>query len=155
MQMRFLPTSLLVVLSLASAAPLAVNAELPGRHPGYLHAMADLRQARYLLLRPDFGNVDNDENHAVAEIDACMNDLFQASISDGKNVNEHPGADLVVDLRGRLHKGLDALEKARHDMEKEEDDPMTRGLQSRAIGHVNRAIGYTKKAIHDKFKDQL
>ncbi len=128
----------------------AVLADFPGRHPGYLHALSDLRLARYLVYRPDAPNVASNEFNAVRAIDACINDLKQASINDGKNIYSHPPADLGIDFNGRLHKALDALRSARHDMDKEEDDQYNIGLQARATQHVDQAISYVKHAIGDK-----
>ncbi len=152
---RLCLTSRLVLLALSVVAPQMATARLFEKHPGYIHAMSDLRYARYLVARPDQPNVDNDENNAVREIDACLNDLTRASINDGKNPNDHPWPDLGIDFKGRLHKAVDALNKAYHDMDKEEDDPYNRGLQQRAVAHVERARAFVKKAIHDKYKDML
>ena len=44
--MRMKPTSMLSALLLLLALPLAANADLPGKHPYYLHALTDLRTAR-------------------------------------------------------------------------------------------------------------
>ncbi|HEY9773579.1 MAG TPA: hypothetical protein V6C81_07190 [Planktothrix sp.] len=125
-------------------------ADAPGRHPSYIHAMSDLRLARYLIFRPDRPDVEGNEVKAIREIDACINDLVKASINDGKNISDHPQADLGPDFKGRLHKALDALRRARKDMDKEEDDPMNHGLQHRATEHVDHAIDHVKRAIEDK-----
>jgi hypothetical protein len=139
-----------ILVALTFMLPSAVFADAPGKHPHYLEAMSDLRLARYLIFRPDRPNVENNEWHAVKDIDECINDLIKASINDGKNINEHPPADLGIDFKGRLHKAIDALKRARHDMDKEEDDPLNHGLQHRATEHVDHAIDHVKRAIEEK-----
>jgi len=155
MNKKLLINQFIIVTAIAALSPIGVLAHFPARHPGYIHALSDLRLARNLIYRPDARNVANDESNAVREIDACINDLTQASINDGKNINSHPPADLGIDFNGRLHKGLDALRKARHDMDKEEDDRYNIGLQGRATGHVDQAILYVQHAIGDKEKNFL
>src|ERR1700677_1042406 len=99
----------LVILALVPAAALA---DTPGMHPGYLHAISDLRAARSLIMRQDAPNVVGNEMAAVREIDACCNDLVRASINDGKNIYDQPPADAGLDFKGRLCKALDLLNNA-------------------------------------------
>ena len=42
----------LIPLLLAGLVPFAALADMPGKHPGYLHALSDLRAARWFLWRP-------------------------------------------------------------------------------------------------------
>jgi hypothetical protein len=120
-----------------------------------MHAISDLRSAKWLLERPDAHNVVQDEQNAVREIDACLHELTEAAWMDGKNVQDHPPTDEGLDHPGRLHKSLELLKKAHADMDKEEDDPTAQGFQARAIKHVDRAVGYTRRAIGDKFDDSF
>jgi len=77
---------LLAGLLLALALPFAVNADMPGKHPAYLHALSDLRTARWMLEhRPGDAAVSAREDVAVAEIDASINEIKHAAIDDGKN----------------------------------------------------------------------
>jgi len=59
-----------IVFLAATCASLSVAQE-PGRHPAYLHALSDLRDARAHLnqLAPS-GKMDREEEHAMREIDA-------------------------------------------------------------------------------------
>jgi hypothetical protein len=140
-------------ISLTLLMPLATLAELPGKHPGYTHAVQDLRRARGLIQRQDAPNVEADENRAVREIDACIHDIEEASWMDHKNANGFVLPDAGLDFKGRLHKGLELLHKAHSDMDKEEDDPAAIGFRDRARKHVDRAIGFTRRAIGEKFDD--
>lgn len=139
---------LLLVAVICLAAPLVANADLPGKHPAYLHALSDLRSARWMLEhRPAGAAVSGQENVAIAEIDKAIGEIKKAAIDDGKNLNDHPSVDVPTDNPGRLHKALELLHKAHADVSHEEDDPMTQGLQSRALEHIHLAVAATKTAL--------
>jgi hypothetical protein len=60
---------LLAGFLLALTLPFAANADLPGKHPAYLHALTDLRAARWMVEhRPGDAAVSAQEDLAVAEI---------------------------------------------------------------------------------------
>ena len=130
--------------------PLFANADLPGKHPAYLHALTDLRTARWMLEhRPGDAAVSGNEDAAITEIDAAIREIKHAAIDDGKNVNDHPNVDVAADRPGRLHKALELLHKVHGDVAREEDDPMVKGLRNRAVGHIDAAIEATRHAIGD------
>jgi hypothetical protein len=117
-------------------------------HPAYLHALSDLRAARWMIEhRPGDWQRTNDEIEAVAQIDAAIGDLRQAAYDDGKNLNEHPPVDEIPEHRGRLHAALDYMRKARGEISREEDNAYANGLRGRAIGHIDGAINATRRAI--------
>jgi hypothetical protein len=125
-------------------------ASQPPKHPAYLHAISDLRTARWMLEhRPGDAAVAAHESEAVSEIDRAIHELTSAAVNDGKNVNNHPPADLPADYRGRLHKAADLLRTVRADTYREEDNPSSRGLRDRALGHIDAALHATERAIHD------
>jgi hypothetical protein len=120
-----------------------------GPHPYYLHALSDLRAARWMIdHRPGNWVQTQDEIEAVRRIDAAINEIKKASIEDGKNLADHPRVDELPDHSGRLHKALDFLRKARQDISHDEDNVFAQGLQARAYGHIDGAIGAVKRAIH-------
>ena len=122
----------------------------PPKHPAYVHAISDLRTARWMLEhRPGDATVSAHENEAISEIDRAIRELTSAAINDGKNVNSHPPADLPADNRGRLHKAADLLRRVRSDTYREEDNPSAVGLRDRALAHVDAALHATERAIHD------
>ncbi len=142
---RLLLSGLLLV-----TAPFAANADLPGRHPFYLHALSDLRAARWLIEhRPGDAAVSGQEDVAIAEIDKAIGEIKRASIDDGKDLHDHPPVQGPNDRPGRLHKALELLHKVHNDVAREEDDPMTRGLRDRAVGHIDEAMHATEHAISD------
>jgi hypothetical protein len=147
---RIKPASMLSGLLLLLALPLAANADLPGKHPYYLHALSDLRAARWLLEhRPGDAAVSGQEDVAVTEIDKAIGEIKKAAIDDGKDIHDHPPIDAPEDHPGRLHKSLEILRKVHSDIAREEDDPMTRGLRDRAVHHLDEAIHANEKAIND------
>jgi hypothetical protein len=143
-------TTRLIPLLLATALPMAAMADLPGKHPYYLHALSDLRTARWLIEhRPGDAKVSGDEDVAITRIDETINEIKHAAIDDGKDIHDHPPIDDKLDHKGRLHRADELLKKVHSDIAREEDDPMTRGLRDRAVHHLDDAIHATGKAIHD------
>jgi tetratricopeptide (TPR) repeat protein len=116
-------------------------------HPAYLHALADLRDARAHLQRPDGGELRDQEKKAVHEIDDAINEIKKASIDDGKDLNDHPPIDANLDWRGRLHKSLELVNKAHNDVAREEDNAFAQGLQQRALDHIDKAHRHIEEAI--------
>src|SRR5438105_1852154 len=120
---RLLLSGLLLV-----AVPFAANADMPGKHPAYLHALSDLRAARWMLEhRPGDAAVSGKEDVAITEIDAAIGEIKHAAIDDGKDLHDHPAIDAPKDRTGRLHKALELLRKVHSDVAREEDDPMVKG----------------------------
>jgi hypothetical protein len=118
-------------------------------HPHYLHALSDLRAARWMIEhRPGNWQQTMDEVEAVKRIDEAINEIKKAAIDDGKDINDHVRMDEHPDHFGRLHDAVDFLKKAREDVNKDEDNGFAQGLQSRALKHINEAIRLTEKAIH-------
>ncbi len=142
---------LLAGTSLAGIFPAGrAHADLPGRHPAYLHALSDLRAARWLIEhRPAQFAAGAHEGAAVQQIDFALHDIREAGLWDGKNETDHPPVDENGEWGGRIHRAVDLLRDARHDCAQPEDDPAARGLQGRAIGHIDAAIHHTEAAIHD------
>ena len=127
----------------------AARAEQPGAHPAYLHALTDLRTARWQLeKRKGDPQVKWDEAAAIREIDACIAEIKQAAIDDGKNLADHPHEDAGnLDRNARLHDALRLLRKARHDISEREDNSYAQGLRARALGHLDRAIQFTEQGL--------
>ena len=135
---------------LLALVSLAANADLPGKHPYYLHALSDLRTARWMLEhRPGDAAVSAQEDVAITEIDAAIGEIKHAAIDDGKDLHDHPAVDGPKDRPGRLHKALELLRKVHSDVAREEDDPMVKGLRNRAVGHIDGAIHATEAAVGD------
>jgi tetratricopeptide (TPR) repeat protein len=121
----------------------------PGEHPHYLHALSDLRAARWMIEhRPGDWPRTVDEVEAVKRIDRAIDEIKKAAIDDGKNLADHPRVDEHPDHIGRLHEAVDYLRKAHEDVNKEEDNAFAYGLKNRALMHISEAIRLTERAIH-------
>jgi len=140
----------LLLGGLLALISLTANADLPGKHPYYLHALSDLRAARWMLEhRPGDAAVSGQEDTAIVEIDAAIGEIKHAAIDDGKDIHDHPPVEGPKDRPGRLHKALELLRKVHSDVAREEDDPMVKGLRDRAVGHIDGAIHATELAVRD------
>jgi hypothetical protein len=118
-------------------------------HPYYMHALSDLRAARWMIEhRPGNWQQTTDEIEAVRQIDAAIGEIKKAAIDDGKNLADHPAVDEQNEHNGRLHVSVDYLKKARQDISHDEDNQFAQGLQERAFLHIDAAISSVKKAIH-------
>jgi hypothetical protein len=137
----------LIPLAILGLSSFAANAQvLPGKHPGYLHSLSDLRAARWFLYhQPGDSNVSADADVAITEIDAAIAELKRASIYDGKNLNDHPAVD-VKEHGSRLLKSIETLKQAHADIDKEEDNPDVRETRHRALEHIDRAIHAAERA---------
>ena len=63
----------------AVAAPMAMQAEVPGPHPAYLHALSDLRLARHYLNDGwAWAPVKHDDDAAIREIDSAIGEIKKA-----------------------------------------------------------------------------
>lgn len=129
-----------VIVFLVAICTAITWADEPGRHPAYLHALADLRHARAHLEQFTGSERRNDEEQrAIEQIDKAIGEIKHASIDDGKDLNDHPPVDARMDRAGRYRRAMELLDKAHNDIAREEDDSWARGLRNRAIGHIDEA----------------
>ncbi len=152
--MKLVSIKTIGLLAWVIAAPLAAVAQqLPGKHPGYLHALTDLRTARWLLYhQPGDARVSNEEDVAITEIDAAISEIKRAAIDDHKDLNDHPTVD-AKEHGSRLLRSIEALKKAKEDISKEEDNPEARELRHKAHEHIDRAIKAAERAHGEWLKD--
>jgi len=150
-RMKF-SAALIALLGIGSLAGCVTTpvAPPPTHHPAYLHALSDLRAARWLIEhRPGDWTQTADEQEAVRQIDAGIGEIKQAALNDGKNLADHPRVDERPDHRGRIHEAVDYLKKARADVAGEEDNGFANGLRGRAIGHIDAAIQAARRVFVD------
>jgi hypothetical protein len=120
-----------------------------GGHPAYLHALSDLRAARWLLEHtPGDWRQGEDERFAAREINEAIREIKEAAIDDGKKVDERPMVDARNERGGHLRQAMDFLRKSRQDLEHEEDNNFARGLRNRSIKHIDDAMRGVEKAMH-------
>lgn len=128
-------------------SPVASQAQVPGPHPAYLHALSDLRMARaYLGEGWGWNAVQREDNHAIAEIDAAIREIRRAAIDDGKDLRDHPPIDTHVGWHDRFARANELLGRAHHDLEHAEDVPQARGLRDRALLHIDEAHNTVDRA---------
>jgi hypothetical protein len=147
--MKKISLAILGFLMLFTSSIIAKADNKLGDHPYYLHALSDLRAARWMIEhRPGNWAQTTDEMEAVKQIDAAIGEIRKASIEDGKNLEDHPPVDERNEHMGRLHEAVDFLKKARQDISHDEDNKFAQGLQARAYMHIDAAINATRRAIH-------
>lgn len=139
-----------IALATSLLIPFYVHADEPGKHPAYLHALTDLRDARWNLEhRPGDAAVSGQEDIAIREIDKAGGEIKKAAIEDDKNLRDKPREDAKLDHPGRLHHAEELLNKARQDLSEEEDNPKDREIKHKAIEHIEVALKATHRAIED------
>ncbi len=140
----------LLAAGCAAPPPPRVVVVPPPHHPAYLHALSDLRTARWLIEhRPGDPAQSADEIEAIRQIDAGISDIKKAAIDDGKNLDYHPAVDAHPDHPGRIHEALRYLRKARADISREEDNAYADGLRDRAIRHIDGALYAAGRVLSD------
>src|SRR5262249_12547508 len=106
------------------------------------------------LERPASSKVKFDEVRAIREIDAAINDIKKASVDDGKDIGDHPPIDTTMLYGNRLMKAIELLEKARGDVNEEEDNTWAKGLRNRSIAHIDAAVRFANEGIADAKKHE-
>lgn len=142
---------MLAIAVTLSAIGLTAHAQEPGRHPYYAHALNDLKTAKFLVehRRPEDGAIGNHETVMTEEINAAFGEIKAAMRNDDKSAEPQMGHDQIADASGRMHQALDLLKKAHDDVAHEEDDPASKGLQQRALKHIDAAMWNAQQVIAD------
>ena len=129
------------VLLVCALAPGISGADTPGHHPGYLHALTDLRDAHWVLGHPGSGGLEEREQHALAELGQAIEEVQRAAADDGKNLYEHPREDVASEgIAQRLRRVSVLLRRAREDVAQEEDNYGVRAIQLRAVARIDESI---------------
>ena len=137
-----------LLMALAFALLVAPSfADVPGAHPGYLHALSDLRYARALLERDAPEIVEPDQHRALHEIDEAIRVIKDAAIDDGKDLKVHPPVQHEWPVSGRFHRALEAIGNAHRDVADREQNESARDLRDRAIQHIDEAHRAVEHAI--------
>ncbi|HEV1285817.1 MAG TPA: hypothetical protein VNU44_10910 [Bryobacteraceae bacterium] len=124
---------------------------MPAVHPAYLRAISDLRYARALLFRPDWGPVMRDQRAAVDEIDHAIGEAKRAAIDDGKNPDDHPPIDRGLGWEGRFRKAMELLDSAERDLAQAETNGAAAGWRNAASLNVRNAKAFVAKAMRDSW----
>jgi hypothetical protein len=118
-------------------------------HPAYLHALSDLRLMRAYLdrLTPN-ERVDDESAAAIAEIDAAIREINEASIEDHKDLRDHMPIDAHITPANRFRKAREAGNAAWSDIDREEDNGWARGLKHRAMDRIEKANHIVDHILH-------
>jgi len=128
-------------------------ADMPGRHPAYLHARSDLRRAERLMEWPEERNVARDLGAAAREAREAIREMDEAALRDRKALNENPPVDTYPNRPGRFRAIAQFLYSAKRDIEREEDNPAARVWRDRALRHIDESIRFVRKAARDDWRD--
>ena len=118
--------------------------------PHYLQAISDLRFAKALLWRRDFGNVMEDQREAIREIDEAIREAGRAAITDGRDPRYQPPVDVNWRPADRFTRAMDALNSALRNLGYEEDNQAALGWRQAAIRDLQHARALVGRAINDK-----
>ena len=144
MNRRWLAATPLVI---AAMLPGWAGAQVPGRHPPYLHALTDLHDARYYLSHRSGPPLAPPERRAIAEINRTMRLIQRAAYGDGKNLAFHPAEDLPPPQVPRLARVSQLLRRARADIGAPEDNPNVWRFRYNAAIHLDRAIRISERMM--------
>lgn len=122
-------------------------------HSAYLHALTDLRAARWLIAnRPGGWAQTDNEAIAIHAIEVAVYEIIKADIDDGKYYNDAP--DLpninIPDRQGRIQRAIELIRKARADVNLDDDDTFAGGLKLRELSHIDEALRLTENALPGK-----
>lgn len=125
---------------LFTVTPARIYADVPGPHPGYLHAIRDLREARELL-QTNWGNPRHAQaaSAIIQEIDLAIGDLKHASRLDEKSLAAVPPSKGMAP-EGRFHKVQILLNESRTDISRPESDPVAVPHRDHALEHINNSL---------------
>jgi hypothetical protein len=136
-----------VFVALTFLAVTLFAGETPPRHPHYLHALSDLRYARFLLTHPKELADGAAQKEARASIDRAIAEIKRASIDDHKGLNDHPPADRNWDRARQLRRVTELLESAMRDLNYDDDEYRALNWRNAALQNVRAALDLTRKTI--------
>ncbi len=128
---------------LLTAKSSRVFAQAPGVHPGYEHAIRDLREAKGLLDNPYPQDVQLSAN-ITREINEAIGALKTASHIDDKSLAGVP-PDKTMDRAGRYRKVQSLLTTARQAVSAPESNPAAESARNHGIQHINSALDMVSK----------
>jgi hypothetical protein len=149
-------------LILVGATAFTAIAKPPADHPGFFHALENLRYARAHLQRPEGGELQIPETRAIQAIDAAIGNIKLASSTDSRPVNTKPrdegkylNNDLFVDAQldwpNRLRRAVELVNKAHSYVLQEQPDSSDETLQRlrhQALEDIDKARRNIEEALH-------
>jgi hypothetical protein len=149
----------LSVLVLVVSAAFTATAQPPADHPGFLHALQDLRYARAHLQRPDGGQPQVQEMRAIQAISAAIGNIRQVSSNDAKTLprdeDKYLSSKVLVDAQldwpNRLRRAIELVNKAHSYVVQDQGDSSDEGFQRvrrQALEDIDNARRNIEEAIH-------
>jgi hypothetical protein len=135
--LKSLPVAVFTLFTLMLFVP-AQSAIAQG--PAYLHAISDLRSARWYLQQDHRGNQADALQHAIEEINKALDEMKIAAARDGKDVWQTPPPQSGGDAMAPIHSAVRLLREARGDVGNGTDFPQNQGLQARSVRHIDEAL---------------
>jgi hypothetical protein len=153
MEKSIFTRSLLKRLLIISISFMWAQSVMADGHSAYLHALTDLRAARWLIAnRPGGWAQTDNEAMAIHAIEVAVFEIIKADIDDGKYYNDVP--DLpninIPDRQGRIQRAIELIRKARTDVNLDDDDTFAGGLKLRELSHIDEALRLTENAVSSK-----
>jgi hypothetical protein len=145
--MRIFKTLAAAVFGLSAFLLFALGTPAQAQRPHYLHALSNLREARELLqtdTRPGFIGA---RDRAIEEIERAIREVREAVRDEGRDPHRTPppsGGDPNRPMRS----ALSLLNEARGDIASGTDETGHRGLQMRALRHIDDARQALEHAMH-------
>ncbi|BBD62341.1 hypothetical protein NIES2109_51800 [Nostoc sp. HK-01] len=155
MTYRITSVSLLLGLVAASLGNGIVSADIPGKHPYYIHARSDLRQAELLLQKADESNVLQEEKAAYSKVHTAIAELDKAAVLDRKDINNYPAIDSSLKHLDKFRSIYKLLRSAEKNIEREEDNHSAVGWRNRAKVNIEQAKHYVENAASKDVIDDL
>ena len=143
----------IIATLLTVAITQAARADLPGKHPHYLHARSDLRKAEQLLRLPDERNVKQEENIAAREVHAAILEIDRAAVLDRKDVDDNPQIDTFLSHLGKFREIERLLQSAKRDISIKEDNHAAIGWRHQATVHLDLAERDVEITAHRDLAD--
>jgi len=134
--------ALMALLLLAPATP------AHAKEPAYLHALSDLRTARAWIESDHRHEFGDERHHATDEIDHAIDEVKKAARDDGKDTHFTPPPQSGGDPWTPLRSARKLLDEAHRDIADGVDRPENRGLQDRALRHIDEAHHTLDMLIH-------
>ena len=147
--MRMSKTFAAAAIGLTAFLLFALGTQAQAQRPRYLHALSDLREARELLQtdrRPGFIGA---RDRAIEEIERAIHEVSEAVRDEGRNPHHTPPPQSGGDPNRPLRSALTLLDEARGDIAFGTDETGHRGLQERALRHIDEAREALRHALHE------
>jgi hypothetical protein len=146
--MRFVKPLASAAISLLTFAFFAIGTPAQAEHPAYLHALSNLRQARALLDTDNRPGFREERNRAIDEIESAIREVRQAVREEGREARFTPPPATPGDPERPMRSALQLLDEANRDVARGEDERDHRGLQERALRHIDEARHSLRHAMH-------